>query len=258
MDIFTSEEQQWLIQRFLNRSKRTGQTISEIQTSFVTWFTKVKQVDVLTLKYDHNQQQNYNVRYSTNPIQQVADELLNTQEAKDNLKLLAQGFFHCWIKTGQLPFLELTQNGYCECVDTEWRYVEIEIKEEDYRCIFVVEHKLLDYLTNEEFEYLCQQLNPEQITKFTKWFIAVKSIDARFLKEEEIQPLIDKFFNDQEGEQFLHLILNKKFKYMDNNYSDHILNYFNDSDVFGGHRNVEKTWWIKFNVATRQYVMVKK
>ena len=240
MEQFPAEEQQWLVQRFKNLSRSTGRSVDEIQSNFLIWFNKVKEIDPVTLEYG--------TRSSTDEIQRLIDELLNTTEARNNFGLIEQGFFHCWIKSAQLPFLELTQNGYCECVDTEWR-IWVGWKND----IFVVVHKLHDYLTQDEFDNICKQLSSEKLTSFTKWIFKVKNNGMRSMEESNVQELVDKLFNTAEGQEFLNILEQSKFKFIDEGY---LALYQLTKPEYRD--KIDTKWFLEYDKVTQKYIINNK
>ena len=238
------DEKEWLFERFQNRSRRTGQAIEDIKTNFLIWFRKVKQIDVTSL--------------TQKELQQHVDELLNTKEGQDNFTLATQGFFHCWIKSARIKFLKMTQNCYCESVDSIWRITSSWKEDRN-----VVVLKIDDYFRNDELEHLLQQMNQqvlrfgkykeEIITSFTKWFFTMKHCDVRFLKEEETQPLIDTIFNSTEGKENLQLLSEYNYKCT----QEWGLPLFQLTDPKKCEK-FETTWWVKFDSETGRYVKAQK
>lgn len=242
MDQFAQDVQQFLFDKFLKKSKQLNQTVTSIQNSFLVWFNEVRQIDPCKLKEDE--------------IQPLIDKLLNSKEGQVNFGFIDEvGFYHCWPIVFQLPFLELTQNGYFGDVETSWRII---FSQDQNKYVFV--NKIASYATKEEFQYLCRKIDyrskqlgmpfEELLNGFTKWIFLIKKINVDKLKRDEIQPLIDKFFNSSEGRDNINLLGNDNFAFARDNH----LKFFRLT-TFQERQNAQPGWWIEFNFDTEQYVL---
>jgi hypothetical protein len=245
MEHFTLEEQGHLFEKICYKAKQSKLNPAIILKKFDEWFNEVRLIDPLKLKEEE--------------IQPLIDRLINPKEYQDNLDLIRIGFFHCWYEAAKVPFLQLAENNYCESVDTDWR-----INWDTYGERSIVIKKITDYFTKDEQKYLFQKMNTwakqtnrvlaDILTSFTKWFFGMRRISVLSLKEDEIQPLIDKFLNSQEGRENLDLLSNLHYRFMKQHYME-----FLQLTRFQDHMDDKRTdWWIKFDFAIEKYVMAKK